>query len=342
MTFIRTHRFYQNNRLITEVNGQVTRSIFRHKHGLLAQDTSVDTHSCALMAVSDTDSVMAEHSQARVQQRAYDPYGRYPVAQDASQAPLAFNGQPLDLVTEGYLLGSGYRLFSSALRRFCSPDSLSPFGQGGLNAYVYCVGDPLNRTDPSGHLSIPMNQLKIASAAMVGVGLLTFFAAMITYGSESKTAATALLGSGLGLIAMGGLLRPKALGHFIAEPPSHRTQTINTLPSETPQLDQGFRSPPLRRQVVARSTPQNGQVVARSTPHGRQDSPPPYEPPPSYVELPPPYNEQTEARHLNRQGQNTNHLTPLQTSERHELQDLGRSVSLDRQMTGVRQPNTNF
>ncbi len=37
--------------------------------------------------------------------------------------------------------------------RFNSPDSLSPFGRGGLNAYAYCQGDPINRSDPGGHIS---------------------------------------------------------------------------------------------------------------------------------------------------------------------------------------------
>jgi hypothetical protein len=35
--------------------------------------------------------------------------------------------------------------------RFNSPDSWSPFGEGGLNAYGYCGGDPRNRVDPNGH-----------------------------------------------------------------------------------------------------------------------------------------------------------------------------------------------
>jgi hypothetical protein len=34
--------------------------------------------------------------------------------------------------------------------RFHSPDRLSPFGKGGVNAYAYCGGSPVNRTDPSG------------------------------------------------------------------------------------------------------------------------------------------------------------------------------------------------
>lgn len=35
---------------------------------------------------------------------------------------------------------------------FQSPDSQSPFGAGGLNCYAYCAGDPVNFSDPSGHM----------------------------------------------------------------------------------------------------------------------------------------------------------------------------------------------
>lgn len=37
--------------------------------------------------------------------------------------------------------------------RFNSPDSLSPFGRGGLNPYAYCLGDPVNFSDPTGRLT---------------------------------------------------------------------------------------------------------------------------------------------------------------------------------------------
>ncbi|EJM68030.1 hypothetical protein [Pseudomonas sp. GM55] len=33
------------------------------------------------------------------------------------------------------------------------PDSWSPFGEGGLNGYSYCEGDPVNQSDPTGHVS---------------------------------------------------------------------------------------------------------------------------------------------------------------------------------------------
>jgi hypothetical protein len=40
------------------------------------------------------------------------------------------------------------------LMRFHSPDSWSPFGEGGVNAYAYCEGDPIGNVDSTGHASI--------------------------------------------------------------------------------------------------------------------------------------------------------------------------------------------
>jgi RHS repeat-associated protein len=69
---------------------------------------------------------------------------------------LGFNGERPDPVTGHYLLGNGYRAFNPVLLRFNSPDSWSPFGEGGLNSYAYCLGDPINRYDPDGHTTMTM------------------------------------------------------------------------------------------------------------------------------------------------------------------------------------------
>ena len=62
-----------------------------------------------------------------------------------------FNGEQPDPLTGHYHLGNGYRQFNPVLMRFNSPDSWSPFGEGGLNAYGYCEGDPVNLVDRNGH-----------------------------------------------------------------------------------------------------------------------------------------------------------------------------------------------
>lgn len=81
---------------------------------------------------------------------------RTPLARAIADVPRqsgprpGFNGELLDDITGHYLLGNGYRAYNPVLMRFNSPDSLSPFGEGGLHAYAYCAGDPVNRFDPSG------------------------------------------------------------------------------------------------------------------------------------------------------------------------------------------------
>lgn len=85
----------------------------------------------------------------------YSAYGHDGEVQCASV--LRYSGQRKEPVTEHYLLGDGYRAFSPFLMRFNAPDSMSPFGKGGVNAYCYCKGDPVNKVDPSGHVGLPPN-----------------------------------------------------------------------------------------------------------------------------------------------------------------------------------------
>lgn len=80
--------------------------------------------------------------------KAYCVYGH---ASAAPLHPLAFKAEYFDTAIDGYMLGQGYRIYCPTLMRFRSEDNCSPFGRGGVNAYAYCTGDPVNRTDPDGH-----------------------------------------------------------------------------------------------------------------------------------------------------------------------------------------------
>jgi RHS repeat-associated protein len=147
-----TRRFYLKDRLATEIEGAVQRSIMQHDDRLLAQQQrqsgAVEAH---LFATDQQRSVLNVLDGTRLNPLSYSPYGHRP-AENGLLSLLGFNGERPDPVTGCYLLGNGYRAFNPVLMRFNSPDSWSPFGKGGLNAYAYCVGDPVNHVDKNGHV----------------------------------------------------------------------------------------------------------------------------------------------------------------------------------------------
>ncbi|MFG0321600.1 RHS repeat-associated core domain-containing protein [Pseudomonas sp. zjy_13] len=100
--------------------------------------------------------------------RAYSPYGGMSAV---SVRGLAFSGQYLDLVTGSYPLGNGHRFYRPSLRRFISPDVLSPFGKGGLNAYAYCQGDPVNFADPSGRFPAIIAPVRNLVTGVINLGI---------------------------------------------------------------------------------------------------------------------------------------------------------------------------
>ena len=119
--------------------------------------SSVD-HRCnttrqrtVLLATDRNQSIITEIVDGKHTSIAYATYGEQSAQQPVATA-LGFNGQMRESSIGVYILGNGYRAYNPTLMRFNSPDSWSPFGQGGLNAYMYCVGDPVNRVDPTGHV----------------------------------------------------------------------------------------------------------------------------------------------------------------------------------------------
>ncbi|CAI8799126.1 RHS repeat-associated core domain-containing protein [Pseudomonas sp. IT-P4] len=149
-----TRRFYLKDRLATEIQDAMQRSIMQHDDQLLAQQQRQSgARETCLLATDQQRSVLNVLDVARPHPLAYSPYGHRP-AESGLLSLLGFNGERPDPVTGCYLLGNGYRAFNPVLMRFNSPDSWSPFGVGRVNAYAYCSGDPRNRSDSTGHFSI--------------------------------------------------------------------------------------------------------------------------------------------------------------------------------------------
>ena len=135
---------------------------------------------------------------------------------------FGYSGAYCDPVVGGYSLGNGYRAYLPELMCFSAPDGWSPFGKGGLNPYLYGSGDPINHSDPSGHLStlawigigggalgiaVALSPLALAAIGAIGTELTVGAAAAIaTQEAEGLGTASffsAMLGEIAGLISAG-------------------------------------------------------------------------------------------------------------------------------------------
>ena len=158
-------QFYLKEHLVTEIQGTLQHSVMQYENHLLAhQQRQAGTRHTHLLATDQQRSVLALIDSTRAHLLAYSPYG-HRAPENGLLSLLAFNGERPDPVTGCYLLGNGYRAFNPVLMRFNSPDSWSPFGEGGLNAYGYCVGDPVNQGDKTGHKPGLLSRLFSSSGA---------------------------------------------------------------------------------------------------------------------------------------------------------------------------------
>ena len=142
-------RFYQGTQLSHTLQDK------KYTHFLLsggvALSQQLDDHNQTLLLLTDASpSVIGESLNGQIHLVSYSAYGE----QDKTarlQTLLAFNSEVCEPLSGWYLLGRGYRAYNPGLMRFHSPDSLSPFGAGGVNPYVYCLGNPIRFRDPTGH-----------------------------------------------------------------------------------------------------------------------------------------------------------------------------------------------
>jgi RHS repeat-associated protein len=218
-----TRRFYLKDRLTTEIQDAVQRSIMQHDDQLLAQQQRQNgAVEARLLATDQQRSVLNVLDVARPHPVAYSPYG-HRLTESGLLSLLGFNGERADPVTGYYLLGNGYRAFNPVLMRFNSPDSWSPFGKGGLNAYAYCEGNPVSQVDPSGHYIIVKLFKGIANKI----------------GARTPSSAKTLIGTGSPQKSTIEIKAPKEL------PPSYapRDQSVEAFRRLRDAIDAGERIP---------------------------------------------------------------------------------------------------
>ncbi|MGF6328047.1 RHS repeat-associated protein [Pseudomonas sp. BS3782 TE3695] len=159
----RTQRFYNKNRLTTELQGSIHNCLFQIEDQLLAQSRHANGVITNTLLVNDFQRSVLQTVSANTNQPAsYTAYGHTSKKCDPPTL-LGFNGERIDPITGHYLLGNGYRAFNPVLMRFNSPDSWSPFGKGGINSYAYCECDPVNFSDPTGHFLSPFRRFLVST-----------------------------------------------------------------------------------------------------------------------------------------------------------------------------------
>lgn len=103
-----------------------------------------------LLATDFKNTIHAEIHANNPNRMAYSPYGWQSTPLEFMTG-LGFNGELREMESQWYVLGKGYRVYNPRLMRFHSTDSLSPFQLDQWNAYAYCGGEPVRRSDPTGH-----------------------------------------------------------------------------------------------------------------------------------------------------------------------------------------------
>ncbi|UKZ69165.1 uncharacterized protein TrAtP1_010174 [Trichoderma atroviride] len=150
---LNTYLHYRGNKLVAITSGDQKISFLSDGKTCWGQITTQKNGSSQIRfwATDSHQSILAWYDTQKldsIKQQQYMPYGY------GTSGSLGFNGQWKDPITGWYHLGNGCRVYNPVLMRFHSPDQWSPFLSGEINPYAYCLNDPVNYVDPTGHVSI--------------------------------------------------------------------------------------------------------------------------------------------------------------------------------------------
>jgi RHS repeat-associated protein len=99
----------------------------------------------------NSSNIITDDTGTQQKRLEYMPYGGTSVESGTYSTNYRFTGKELDDETGLYFYGARY--YNPIIGRFITPDSIvqAPQNPQTLNRYSYCVNNPVNYTDPSGH-----------------------------------------------------------------------------------------------------------------------------------------------------------------------------------------------
>lgn len=154
----------------------------------------------------------------------YDAWGNCTVTNStlydlAYNNPIRYRGYYYDRETGLYYLNARY--YNPEWCRFVSSDSteyINPDKVNGINLYVYCNNDPINKYDPTGHFVISTFLICLGAGALIGAALGGYTA--YKEGQDILTGALtgAVLGAAVGaIIGVGGAVLSGAVSSVIGK-----------------------------------------------------------------------------------------------------------------------------
>ncbi len=160
-----------------ESSGETITYYIHGPHGIHAQQTDGEWEWMLQDGLNSVRSVV--DSDLAVQQSVnYDPYGNPFGLSGSEQTIYGYTGEPVDASGLVYLRN---RYYNPNMGTFISPDPYegTPSNPLSLNRYAYVQGNPVNRIDPSGMISVQamtslMHSNPLAFAKTMNAGLCSF------------------------------------------------------------------------------------------------------------------------------------------------------------------------
>jgi RHS repeat-associated protein len=194
-----SYLYYHGNKILNQLDSEKITSYFLGTKNIIGHIDDAESGLRPLFYLTDQASSVIKvinNKNENIYNFIYTPYGE---ATDLSTTQVSynnkfsygFNGELFDKTSGFQILGNGYRAYSPRLQRFIQYDEHSPFGKGGINAYIYANNNPIMLYDPTGENAESILWLGVLGALLGVAGVMTGFGTAVGWSITAWSAMAA-------------------------------------------------------------------------------------------------------------------------------------------------------